>query len=107
MSSHISPEIFLIVRWLVIGALGWYVAKRRFLTGWIFLAMVAGVEFGHDWPGVAMKLQVLGSIFLRLIKVIIAPLLFSTVVQLSLIRAAISLLRHAFVHRFDQHVGLI
>ncbi len=80
MSSHISPEIFLIVRWLVIGALGWYVAKRRSLTGWIFLAMIAGVEFGHDWPGVAMKLQVLGSIFLRLIKVIIAPLLFSTLV---------------------------
>src|ERR1700733_14890610 len=42
--------------------------------------MVAGVEFGHDWPGVAMKLQVPGSIFLRLIKVIIAPLLFSTLV---------------------------
>lgn len=80
MSSHISPEIFLVVRWLVIGALTWYVAKRRSLTGWIFLAMVAGVEFGHDWPGAAMRLQVLGSIFLRLIKVIIAPLLFSTLV---------------------------
>jgi proton glutamate symport protein len=80
LSSHISPEIFLVVRWLVIGALTWYVAKRRSLTGWIFLAMVAGVEFGHDWPGAAMRLQVLGSIFLRLIKVIIAPLLFSTLV---------------------------
>jgi proton glutamate symport protein len=42
--------------------------------------MLLGLEFGHDWPAAAAKLQVLGSIFLRLIKVIIAPLLFSTLV---------------------------
>ena len=42
--------------------------------------MVAGAEFGYDVPEVAKKLQVLSEIFLRLIKTIIAPLLFSTLV---------------------------
>lgn len=42
--------------------------------------MVAGAEFGYDVPEVAKKLQVLSDIFLRLIKTIIAPLLFSTLV---------------------------
>jgi len=42
--------------------------------------MVAGAEFGYDVPSVAKNLQVLSDIFLRLIKTIIAPLLFSTLV---------------------------
>jgi proton glutamate symport protein len=42
--------------------------------------MVAGAEFGYDVPEVAKKLQVLSDIFLRMIKTIIAPLLFSTLV---------------------------
>jgi proton glutamate symport protein len=42
--------------------------------------MVAGAEFGYDVPEIAKKLQVLSDIFLRLIKTIIAPLLFSTLV---------------------------
>jgi proton glutamate symport protein len=42
--------------------------------------MVAGAEFGYDIPEVAKKLQVLSDIFLRMIKTIIAPLLFSTLV---------------------------
>jgi proton glutamate symport protein len=42
--------------------------------------MVAGAEFGYDVPSVAKKLQVFSDIFLRMIKTIIAPLLFSTLV---------------------------
>ena len=42
--------------------------------------MVAGAEFGYDVPEVAKNLQFLSEIFLRLIKTIIAPLLFSTLV---------------------------
>jgi len=41
--------------------------------------MVAGAEFGYDVPSVAKNLQVLSDIFLRLIKTIIAPLLFSDI----------------------------
>jgi proton glutamate symport protein len=44
------------------------------------IALAAGAEFGHDWPTAAVHLQIFGTIFLRLIKVIIAPLLFGTLV---------------------------
>src|SRR6266446_6198782 len=46
----------------------------------IAASLLAGAELGHDAPSVALKLQFLGTIFLRLIKVIIAPLLFGTLV---------------------------
>jgi proton glutamate symport protein len=53
---------------------------RKSLTTWILVCMVAGAEFGYDLPAAARKLQFLSEIFLRLIKTIIAPLLFSTLV---------------------------
>src|ERR1700683_2180705 len=59
---------------------GVYAARKRSLTAWIVVGMVAGIEFGHDWPARAVQVQFLGTIFLRLIKVIIAPLLFGTLV---------------------------
>ncbi|HWE48172.1 MAG TPA: cation:dicarboxylase symporter family transporter [Bryobacteraceae bacterium] len=54
--------------------------KRISLTAWILIALVAGVVFGALLPGPAKELALLGSIFLRLIKSIIAPLLFATLV---------------------------
>ena len=42
--------------------------------------MLLGAEIGHDFPNVATNLRVLALIFLRLIKTIIAPLIFSTLV---------------------------
>ena len=42
--------------------------------------MVVGAEFGHDLPQIAINLNVVSKIFLRLIKTIIAPLLFATIV---------------------------
>ncbi len=75
------PEtIFQIVRWLLIAALALWAAKRRSLTAWILVSMAAGAEFGYDWPGTAVKLQVLSLIFLRMIRAVIAPLLFATLV---------------------------
>ena len=53
---------------------------RRSLTSWILVGLLAGAELGHDAPTIALKLQFLGTIFLRLIKTIIAPLLFGTLV---------------------------
>jgi proton glutamate symport protein len=54
--------------------------KRLSLTAWILIALVAGVAFGAAFPGPAKELGILGTIFLRLIKSIIAPLLFATLV---------------------------
>src|SRR5271166_5255346 len=68
------------LRWLALGALIAYGCLKRTLTAWIFIAMLLGAEIGHDFPSVATHLRVLAMIFLRLIKTIIAPLLFATLV---------------------------
>lgn len=69
------------VLWIGIAALLAYAAISRSLTIWILASMVVGGVVGHSWPGLASHLQVLSQIFLRLIKVIIAPLLFATLVS--------------------------
>jgi len=69
-----------VARWIAIAALVAWGLARRSLTTWIFVAMVVGAEIGYDAPAVAINLRVLSLIFLRLIKTIIAPLLFSTLV---------------------------
>jgi proton glutamate symport protein len=57
-----------------------FALRRRSLTVWIFFGMLAGIEIGLDTPHVAVSLRVLSDIFLRLIKVIVAPLIFGTLV---------------------------
>lgn len=54
--------------------------KRPSLSVWILIALVAGIAFGAVFPGPAKEFGLLGTIFLRLIKSIIAPLLFATLV---------------------------
>ncbi|MCU1330485.1 MAG: gltT [Bryobacterales bacterium] len=54
--------------------------KRPSLTTWILIALAAGILFGAIAPGPAKQMAILGTIFLRLIKSIIAPLLFATLV---------------------------
>src|SRR6266446_5683626 len=71
------PELF---RWLAILLIAVHATVRRSLTAWILVGLLAGAELGHDAPSVAVKLQLLGTIFLRLIRVIIAPLLFGVLV---------------------------
>ena len=76
----ISNIVLLVFRLLSIVLLVIYAFKKRSLTTWILVCMLAGAEFGYDVPAIARKLQFLSDIFLRLIKTIIAPLLFSTLV---------------------------
>jgi Na+/H+-dicarboxylate symporter len=73
--------LLLTLRWISIAALILYALYKRTLTTWIFVAMVAGAALGHDWPHVALHLRLLSLIFLRLIRTIIAPLLFGTLVS--------------------------
>ena len=68
------------VRWLALLALAAYAAQRRSLTFWIVVSMFVGAELGHDRPDIAVNLKVLSDIFLRLVKTIIAPLVFATLV---------------------------
>ena len=54
--------------------------KRISLTAWIFIGMAVGVAVGIVAPNVAKQLGPASSVFLRLIRSIIAPLLFGTLV---------------------------
>ena len=47
---------------------------------WIFSAMVLGIEVGMDFPAFALEMERLAKIFLRLIKTLVAPLIFATLV---------------------------
>src|ERR1700732_2651310 len=66
------------LRWLSIVLIAAIAIRRRSLTSWILVGLLAGAETGHDFPSFTANFQVLGIIFLRLIKTIIAPLLFGT-----------------------------
>ncbi len=50
------------------------------LTFFIFLALVLGIIFGWLAPSIAVKMQPLADMFLRMVKMIIAPLIFATLV---------------------------
>jgi Na+/H+-dicarboxylate symporter len=83
VGAHILPLPALLptlLRCLAIFLIASYATSRRSLTTWIFVGLLAGAEVGYDAPAVAVNLQLLGTIFLRLIKVIIAPLLFGVLV---------------------------
>ena len=54
--------------------------KQSKLTIAIFIALVLGILVGWVFPAFAIKTHVLAEIFLRMIKMIIAPLLFATLV---------------------------
>lgn len=67
-------------RWTAILGLILYAIKRKSLTTWIIVSMITGAEAGHDFPDFAVNLQFLSKIFLQLIKTIIGPILFATLV---------------------------
>jgi proton glutamate symport protein len=54
--------------------------KRLSLTAWIFIGMAAGVALGIVAPGTAKQLGPVSDVFLRLIRSIVAPLIFATLV---------------------------
>ncbi|HML56949.1 MAG TPA: cation:dicarboxylase symporter family transporter [Ferruginibacter sp.] len=75
------PEIVLkTLRWALIVALSVYAVFKRSLTTWILVSMVIGINIGMDFPAFSQNLKVLSQIFLRLVKTVIAPILFATLV---------------------------
>jgi proton glutamate symport protein len=68
------------LRWVGILLLAIFAARRRSVTPWIFVAMLAGAEIGFDAPAFAVRLRVFSDIFLRLIKTIVAPLILVTLI---------------------------
>ena len=82
--APLSPALLMTARWVMVAALLIHGFFKRSLTTWIFVAMIVGAVAGHDFPQIAddrhLNVKVLALIFLRLIKTIIAPLIFSTLV---------------------------
>jgi len=76
----VNATALMFSRWLAIAGLFLYGFKKKSLTTWILISMVVGAEIGHDYPEFGIKLQVLSKVFLKMIKTIIAPLLFATLV---------------------------
>jgi proton glutamate symport protein len=55
--------------------------KKGFgLTSQIFVALLLGIAFGFIFPKYAVHLKVFGDIFLRMIRMIVVPLIFSALV---------------------------
>ena len=80
----ITPTFLFVMRWVMVAALVLHASVKRSLTTWIFVAMIVGAVAGHDFPQIAddrhLNVRVLAVIFLRLIKTVIAPLIFATLV---------------------------
>jgi proton glutamate symport protein len=54
--------------------------RRPSLTTWILIAIVVGGAVGYFFPTAATELRILSTIFIRLIRTVVAPLLFATLV---------------------------
>lgn len=81
LSSYKSAAIPLIVlRALMAISAFVYACLKKGLATSIICSMIIGVEVGLDIPTVAIALSFLSSMFLRMVKTIIAPILFSTLV---------------------------
>lgn len=76
----IPASVLVGLRWVALGLAIWFAVEKKHLTAWILVAMFIGIALGSDFPEISKPLKVFSDIFLRLIKTIIAPLLFSTLV---------------------------
>ena len=77
---HIPDWLLLFLRWIPLVCYFFYATSKKKLTTWIFVSMLMGVEFGYDVPMVAKELNLVSQIFIHLVKTIIAPLIFATLV---------------------------
>lgn len=75
-----SDGFLMTSRWIVVASLVLFALYKRSLTTWILVAMAMGIEIGLDFRDFSQNLQFLSKIFLRLVKTIVAPLLFATLV---------------------------
>ena len=77
---QMDPMTFQTLRFILMGLLIYISFKRKKLALWIFTAMILGVEVGMDFPAFALETERFGKIFLRMIKTLVAPLIFATLV---------------------------
>lgn len=79
-SSFGHFDLMGIVRFAAVGFLFFISFKRKKLSLWIFTAMLLGIEVGISFPFFGLEMERLGTIFLRLVKTLVAPLIIATLV---------------------------
>jgi len=73
-------ELFGGLRLAILAVLTFLAFRSKSLTNWILLSMLIGIELGYDFPAVAANMNVMSKVFLKLIKTIVGPLIFATLV---------------------------
>ena len=68
-----------VLRVLSLLLLGIVVVRKPTLLAWTFFAMLAGIEAGIDFPHIAAQAQLPGDLFLRLVRMIVAPLILTSI----------------------------
>lgn len=76
----VNPTVMMGVRWITAIVLTINAIARRNLTTWILTCLVLGVFVGLDFPNIAMAMQPLSQGFIKLVKTIVGPILFATLV---------------------------
>jgi proton glutamate symport protein len=59
----------------------WEFIKGISLSNWLFIAAFSGLLFGLIYPELTLHFKFINDIFLRLIKAVIAPILFSVLIR--------------------------
>src|SRR5574343_109065 len=77
---NMDPTGFKMARFLLIALLFVISFKRKKLSLWIFSSMILGIEVGMDFPAFGLEMERFGKIFIRLIKSLVGPLIFATLV---------------------------
>lgn len=75
-----NNEFMMVVRWTVGVLLIANALHKKNLTTWILTSMILGIFIGVDFPNFAAALQPLSSGFIKLVKTIVGPILFATLV---------------------------
>jgi proton glutamate symport protein len=77
---NVPENMMMATRWVLAVVLVVYAVFKKNLTTWILVCMVLGVFVGIDYPHVAVALQPLSKGFIKLVKTIVGPILFGTLV---------------------------
>jgi len=76
----VSPSVMMGVRWVTACVLLLNAISRKNLTTWILTCLVLGVFVGLDFPDLAIAMHPLSQGFIKLVKTIVGPILFATLV---------------------------
>ena len=77
---NIPAQLMFAIRWIVALILLVYATSKKSLTTWILVSMIMGVFIGVDFPNIATALHPLSKGFIKLVKTIVGPILFGTLV---------------------------